>query len=385
MRPGLHGVSRRRIGRLATVANGPRVLEWCCTGVDLKAKAEHRDPNSGPRPGGWPLERKSNEYITAARILLLLSLLVIGGGVSGQTIEWSKIQSPVIFLGDEATAYRDPTAIYHEGTFYLYFTLVHTEDDGEVYSYTAMSKSRNLRQWTEPKVFTPRDRSLNFSSPGNVIRYGDEWILCLQTYPRPDGEKYGNATARIYTMRSTDLENWGPAELLKVKGPDVPQEKMGRMIDPYLIEDKEEPGKWWCFYKQNGVSWSWSRDLETWTFAGSARAGENACVVLDGNEYVLFHSPGNGIGVKRATDFGRWRDCGLITLGQRNWPWAQGRLTAGFVLDLADQPAVEKYLMLFHGSAYPENAPQGGFDNFASIGLAWSNDLNTWDWPGKDK
>lgn len=36
---------------------------------------------------------------------------------------------------------------------------------------------------------------------------------------------------------------------------------MGRMLDPYLFADKDEPGKYWCFYKQNGVSCSYSRDL----------------------------------------------------------------------------------------------------------------------------
>jgi hypothetical protein len=50
---------------------------------------------------------------------------------------------------------------------------------------------------------------------------------------------------------------------------------MGRMIDPYIFPDKDEPGKWWCFYKQNGVSMSWSRDLKTWTYVGKRRAGEN--------------------------------------------------------------------------------------------------------------
>ena len=29
-----------------------------------------------------------------------------------------------------------------------------------------------------------------------------------------------------------------------------------------------------------------------------------------------------------------------MTLGQENWPWARGRLTAGFVLDLRSGPAV---------------------------------------------
>ena len=230
-------------------------------------------------------------------------------------------------------------------------------------------------------TFTPRDQNLNFGSPGNIIRDGDQWVLCLQTYPRPNGERYGNQDARIWTMRSKDLETWGKPVLVRVKGPEVPVEQMGRMIDAYLLEDKDEPGKWWCFYKQRGMSMSWSHDLTTWTYAGRTSAGENACVIIDGDDYVLFHSPGNGIGVKRSDHLTQWRDEGLLTLGQRAWPWTQGRLTAGFVLDLRHEPAVGKALMFFHGSDFPENSPQGGFDNFASIGLAWSDDLKTWSWP----
>jgi hypothetical protein len=182
-------------------------------------------------------------------------------------------------------------------------------------------------------------------------------------------------------MRSQDLETWGKPELLRVKGPDVPREKMGRMIDAYLLADKNDPGKWWCFYKQSGMSRSWSRDLQTWEYAGRTSAGENACVIVDGGDYVLFHSPSNGIGVKRSRDLERWRDEGVLTLGQKTWPWAQGRLTAGYVLDLRDEPAVGKALLFFHGSDYPEMDPRGSFDNFASLGLAWSNNLKDWAWP----
>jgi hypothetical protein len=182
-------------------------------------------------------------------------------------------------------------------------------------------------------------------------------------------------------MRSSDLEHWGAPELLRVKGPDVPLEKMGRMIDPFLLEDKDDPGKWWCFFKQHGVSRSWSRDLRNWTFAGAVSGGENVSVVVSGNQYVMFHSPGNGIGVKRSSDLKNWQNAGLLTLGQKDWPWAHGRITAGFVLDARHVAGVANYLMFFHGSQYLEEDPRGGFDNFASIGLAWSTDLHTWNWP----
>ncbi|MEI7730674.1 MAG: hypothetical protein WCO56_13955 [Verrucomicrobiota bacterium] len=292
------------------------------------------------------------------------------------------LPTPIIFRGDATTAYRDPAAIYHAGVFHLYFTLVRIED-GKPYSYTAWSKSTNLTQWTSPQIFTPRDQHLNYGSPGNVIRFSNQWVMCLQTYPRPNGEKYGNADSRLWLMRSDDLERWSAPELLAVKGPDVPREKMGRMIDPYLVEDKDEPGKWWCFFKQNGASRSWSRDLQSWTYSGRIPAGENVCVMVDGGEYVMFHSPSNGIGMKRSRDLKVWRDEALLTLGQTDWPWAQGRLTAGFVMDLRHEPAIGKALMFFHGSDFPENDPRGGFDNFASLGIAWSSDLKHWDWPGK--
>ena len=95
----------------------------------------------------------------------------------------------------------------------------------------------------------------------------------------------------------------------------------------------------------------------------------------------MLHSPDNGIGVKRSPDLRTWRDEGLLTLGQLEWPWAQGRLTAGFVLDLRREPEVGKYVLFFHGSG-PEDE-RTLFDTFASIGIAWSDNLHEWDWPGK--
>ncbi len=299
-------------------------------------------------------------------------------------VDLSAMKSPILFQGDANTAYRDPAAIYVNGWFYMYFTLVNIGADKQIFQCTAWSKSQDLAHWTTPRVFTPRDHHLNYGSPGDVVRFGDDWVLCLQTYPRPNGEPFGNADSRIWIMRSKDLENWGPAELLQVKGPDVPREQMGRMIDPFLLQSKDEPGKWWCFFKQNGISLSWSRDLKTWTYDSHISAGENPCVLVDGDDYVLFHSPGTGIGVKRSKDLKKWTNEGTLMLGTKDWPWAQGRLTAGFVLDLRHDPRVGKAVMFFHGSRYPERDPRGGFDNFASIGLAWSDDLKTWDWPGNE-
>lgn len=290
------------------------------------------------------------------------------------------IPSPVLLQGNSRIAYRDPAALYHEGVFRLFFTMTETEPDGRIYMYTATSESRDMLSWSEPRKLTPRDRSLNYSSPGNVIRYQDRWVMCLQTYPRPNGEKYGDRSSRIWKMESEDLVQWTAPELMLLKGSEVPVEQMGRMIDPYLIEDKDESGKWWCFYKQNGVSLSYSYDLEKWTYYGHERAGENVCILNERNEYVMFHSPENGIGIMRSLDLKSWtHQQPVLTLGQQEWEWAKGRITAGFVLDCRNVAGIGKFLMFFHGSG-PEDE-QVIFDTHACIGIAWSDDLVEWHWP----
>jgi len=317
-----------------------------------------------------------------------LVALLAATAVGGETNLLDDLESPILLAGDDTHAYRDPAVLSHEGTFHLFTTLVETDPDGRLYSYTVVTRSRDLKQWSAPKKITPKDQNLNFSSPGNVIRFGEEWILCLQTYPIPglkrsDKVRWGNQDARIWVMRSTDLKHWSDAELLRVKGPDVPREKMGRMIDAYLVRDIRDPGKWWCFYKQRGVSYSWSRDLKEWTYGGRTGSGENVCVLHDEGEYLLFHSPPNGIGIKRSPDLMQWRDIGKpITLGQDHWPWAETRLTGGFVLDLRRDPAIGHYVMFFHGSGPGKTKTMDNVCANCSIGIAWSKDLKTWHWPG---
>ena len=322
-------------------------------------------------------------------LFLLIFLHVFTNQIKAQTNILNALESPIIFKGDDLKAYRDPAVLYHKNVFYLLFTLVRTEQ-GKIYSYTVESHSVDLKNWSPEKILTPKDQSLDFSSPGNIIKYKNEWILCLQTYPRPDhtsdqGVRYGTSDARLYAMRSKDLKNWSEPEIIKVKGPDVEIANMGRMIDPYILEDKDEKGKWWCFYKQNGVSMSYSTDLRNWTYSGHTESGENVCVLNENNEYILFHSPPNGIAIKHSSDLKSWNDWGnLIILGQKEWDWAQGRITAGTVLNLKKNKLFGKYIMLFHGSG-PKTEEEGDFDRNASIGIAWSDDLLNWDWPGKSK
>ena len=174
----------------------------------------------------------------------------------------------------------------------------------------------------------------------------------------------------------------------------------GRALDPYIFRDKDDPERWWCCYKHGGVllgprprpglrryahsarltpaaehAASFSRDLEHWTPYAQTDGEENYCVLVDEaeDEYVLIHSPANGIGLKRSTDLVNWYDECLYTLGQRQWPWAQGRITAGHVLDLRNEPASGKFLLVFHG-ATARGRRERAHHGEASIGIAWSDD-----------
>ena len=243
-----------------------------------------------------------------------------------KSIALSRLTSPVIFAGNRKHAFRDPAVVYHEGEFFLYFTLVERDRDGGCHWFLAMSRSADLLTWSKPINLSPRDRRLNYCALGNVTRSGDDWIVCYQTYPTPKREIYGDKTSRIFIARSKDLLNWSKPELLRVKGEYVERASMGRMIDPFLIEDADDPGKWWCFYKQDGVGMSWSYDLKHWNYVGRQNAGENVSVIRQGDEYVMFHAPANGIGIKRSKHLSQWGadekllvlSAGLIlTLGRR--------------------------------------------------------------------
>lgn len=312
---------------------------------------------------------------------------------SGESKEFDlkNITSPILEIVPSGQAkskyevcYRDPAVWFENGSFYLFFTLIEMEN-GHPYSYVGMTVSRDLIHFEPVKKLTPKDLSKNFGSPGNVIRFKNNYYLCCQTYCQENGEKYGNANSRIFVMKSKDLRHWEDPELLRVKGDNVSRQEMGRMIDPYLIENRDQPGTWYCFYKQNGVSISVSNDLIHWRFLKSVRCGENVCVVYDEaiKRYRLWNSPANGLGLMTSDDLLDWQDTKEnITLGQKNWSWARGRLTAGVVLDLRDDLKIQKALLFFHASEKPESEifPQG-----TSLGIAWSDDLLHWDFPSSRK
>jgi hypothetical protein len=259
----------------------------------------------------------------------------------------------IVFHGNDRFAYRDPACCFVDNTCCLFFTL--SEKDGDfLYNRLAMSRSTDLKNWSEPVLLTDRDLSTNYCSPGNVLRQGDDYVLCFTSYPMPFplSERWtGDETARLFTMRTKDFVHFSQPQLLNPKG-DLPQEALGRMIDPFIFE---HDSRYYLFFKQNGVSLSTSEDLVRWDYQGHTDCGENACVLRQDDEFLLIHSPQNGIAFSRSNDLLTWRPAGLTTLGQSNWPWAEDRITAGFAME-APEWTGHRYVLFFHGSrnVYPE-------------------------------
>ncbi|MHC4177027.1 MAG: hypothetical protein ACYSWU_05955 [Planctomycetota bacterium] len=110
-------------------------------------------------------------YVLACALpLFLLTIACVDNGRAADRITLKDLDSPIVLRGDENTAYRDATAVFHHGVLYLYVTMIRTEEENRIYSYTALSRSPNLRDWSKPVILTPKGQRLNYSSPGNVIR-----------------------------------------------------------------------------------------------------------------------------------------------------------------------------------------------------------------------
>lgn len=275
---------------------------------------------------------------------------------------------PIIFHGNEKTAYRDPTCFYYNGEYHLFFT-VSEKENGYMYNRVSHSVSTDLITFSEPTAITEKDKCKNFCSPGNVIRYGDEYCICVSSYPMPlpyAERPCADDTARLFFIKTKDFKSFSQPERIFPKGHSCTNE--GRMIDPFVFKHGEE---YLLFFKQNGVSMSRSRDLKNWEFIGHTDGGENACVIEDADRYILIHSPHNGIGIKESHDLKTWTDIGTYTLDQENWSFASGRLTAAFATP-AHTDCDYKYIVFFHGSR-ADSLPET--HGSASLAYAYTNDF----------
>ena len=155
-------------------------------------------------------ERRRRMSVGRKRLVIGIGLLAatLSAALPVSQARGGWLRTPArIFAGNATTAYRDPAALWADGVCHLFFTLVETERDGGVYSYVAMSTSRDLLHWKPVTKLTPRcDR--DYSSPGNVVRDGDEWVLCFQSYPRPEPEGDFDRNASISVVVAEKINDF---------------------------------------------------------------------------------------------------------------------------------------------------------------------------------
>lgn len=281
--------------------------------------------------------------------------------------------------GEPALSARDPAVCYHDGLYRCYHSAVETLQ-GRIHLFLDEITSPDLQAWSAPRRLL--SSPLNFSSPGNVLRVGDRFVLCLQSYPIAEGEQFGGSESRLWTMESRDLFEFSPPTVMAPEGSTARWAKGPRQIDPYLVE---RDGVYYVLYKANGcLGLLRSEDLRHFTEASPDRpilspedtpdgaTVENPCVIWEGGRYLLFFAPcreGRGIGVAESSDLLRWRKVRYLDFPAL--PWALGGPTAPMVLD--DRARTGKWLMFFHGDrAYPHGA---------ALGLAVSDDLERWTAP----
>jgi hypothetical protein len=274
---------------------------------------------------------------------------------------------------------RDPALIYEAGLLYCFHTAV-AQQPGGYRLFVDLSTTTDLVNWSEPRRLTAS--ALNYSSPGNVLRTGDGWVLCVQSYPIPPGQAYGSEKSRLWLMHSPDLSVWGPPRPMHPPGCQAAWTDSRRQIDPYLVQHERRT---YCFYKTSGcLGLLVSEDLLHWQEASPDRpvlgphdtpdssTVENPCIVRTDEGFALFFAPcrpGRGIGIAYSDRLDRWRDVHDIAFPPL--PWAPGGPTAAMVLDMRPQLGV--WLMAFHGDT---QGPHG-----AALGLAWSDDLEHWTVP----
>lgn len=265
---------------------------------------------------------------------------------------------------DPELARRDPAAVDADGILHVFHTVVRTSASPPE-MWIEVTTSIDLRSWTTPRQVTPPVPGRNFSSPGNVVRWRDEWVMCLQSYPIRPGEEYGDETCRLWLSRSRDLVEWSTPEPLRISGSTASL----RRIDPFLVIDG---GRVLCLHKARGeIAILQASSLDPgseWTALDEGRpvftaaltpdgsTVENPAVVQDGVGWVLIAAAvraGRGILLARSDDPTTWDPGRYLDLPVL--PWAPGGPTAATVIPTPRR--ADPWTMLLHGDG---PGPHGG-------------------------
>ena len=66
-------------------------------------------------------------------------------------------RAPIVLRGSPQQAHRDPCGHYHDGVFRVWHSSIRGAADSSWSAATAVTESRDLITWSEPRDVTPRD------------------------------------------------------------------------------------------------------------------------------------------------------------------------------------------------------------------------------------
>jgi len=150
---------------------------------------------------------------------------------------------------DDQQLTRDPSVVYHDGTFHMVWT---TNWDGEVFGY---ARSPDLKSWTDTTLVRPFPADLPKSQqPNNVWapevhydpRNDDFFVVFSSTIPGRHGPEDDGADAhgnnhRMYVVRTENFESFTDAELFYDPG--------FSSIDGQLVYDSSGNEQWLMAFK----------------------------------------------------------------------------------------------------------------------------------------
>ncbi len=265
--------------------------------------------------------------------------------------DYAKIKNPVWRL--PRMHLRDPAALVHNGKVHLWFTYY---DPKKRTWHIGQSATEDFLSFEKIRIVSPN----GYASPGNVIRVGEEWILCYQ--------QYRTFPHYLCIARSKDLKNWSEPEKIFNTGPDNQWNIDKRTIDPLIVRWKDT---FYCYYTgstrwgrksgHNLIGVAVSKDLKQWKDAspdkpviGADRpyeqpdGNENNWVLRHEGRWFMLYSASlrhQKIAYALSDDLIHWEKKGLCNV--KAFPESSERFGAPVVLEGLGEPGT--YHMLFQG------------------------------------
>jgi len=282
--------------------------------------------------------------ITLGMPLHLISAEPAPAPVPDSSQDFSQLRNPVWTTRDNL---RDPSVYKAADGYHLYYS-----------RYAADLNWGRASAWSVREVVTrdfvhfDKDHAVTpdgYASPGDVVFWGDRFVLPYQHYPSPPKQ--------LYFSESRDHASWSAPQPFLAEALALPWNTEHRAIDPTFVIDGDTLH---CFFvgsaqvpdpaggkpiRANLLGHAITRDpaLKDWTIltmdhpliGTSERAPdgvENIAVFRTGTDWTMIYSEGlahQHIALATSPDLMKWTPQGRIELPMQNW--MQARYGAPFV------------------------------------------------------